>query len=234
MNTDAELELPAIRRDASRARTSDLVFDELMAAIRDLRLAPGRELSESALTSRFGVSRTPVREALARLVSAGLVHVIPQVGTQVARISAAGVLESQFVREHLELGAFEAACARDGVTTDRLEYLLDEQNTAFQAGDDEMFFASDEQLHRTIFELAGFPGAWEVCQSSKVDLDRLRRLTLPERDTTRDLIAEHTAIVDALRDGRASDGRDTICVHLRRAAAELPRLRREHPHYFQA
>ncbi|WP_072690946.1 GntR family transcriptional regulator [Rhodococcus marinonascens] len=226
------LELSPIRRGPTRERTSDLVFQELQGAIRDLRLAPGLELSESALTKQFAVSRTPVREALARLVDAGLVQVTPQVGTRVARIRPAEVREAQFIREHLELGAFEAACAHPTTNHAQLSALIEEQERAFHDLDEELFFASDEALHRTIFELAGYPGAWEVVQSKKLQLDRLRRLTLPEHSTTRELITEHTAIVDALKARDAAAGREVICGHVRRVLTQLPRLQHEHPHYF--
>ncbi|AOW94099.1 hypothetical protein BFN03_19305 [Rhodococcus sp. WMMA185] len=226
------LELSPIRRGVTRERTSDLVFQELQGAIRDLRLTPGLSLSESALTRQFAVSRTPVREALARLADAGLVQVTPQVGTRVARIRPAEVREAQFIREHLELGAFESACANPTANHARLTALVEEQEQAFRDRDEELFFASDEALHRTMFELAGFPGAWEVVQSKKLQLDRLRRLTLPEHSTTRELITEHTAIVEALKNRDVAVGRKVICDHLRRVLTQLPRLQHEHPQYF--
>nr|ACL11813.1 putative transcriptional regulator [Mycolicibacterium brisbanense] len=225
-------DLEPIRRSTSRERTSDLVLQQLQDAIRDLRLAPGTELSESALSQRFGVSRTPVREALAKLVDAGLVHVTPQVGTRVARIRPDDVRQAQFVREHLELGAFEAACARTDLSTERLHHLLDEQREAYDDGNDELFFASDEALHRTIFELARYPGVWDVVQGHKLQLDRLRRLALPDRSTTRELIAEHAQIVEALDNSDVPGGRDITCKHLRRALTYLPRLRDTHPTFF--
>ncbi len=69
-------------------RTSDRVYAEIAAAVRDLRLPPGQALSETELAERLGVSRTPIREAIARLVDSGLVSVMPQVGTASAPDSA--------------------------------------------------------------------------------------------------------------------------------------------------
>src|ERR1700678_30295 len=74
--------LTRLDRRRSGARTSDRVYAELAAAIRDLRLPPGQGLSETELAVRLGVSRTPVREAISRLVDARLVSVGSQVGTR--------------------------------------------------------------------------------------------------------------------------------------------------------
>jgi GntR family transcriptional regulator, rspAB operon transcriptional repressor len=224
--------LSPIRRDRSGRRTSDLVLESLISAIRDLRLPPGHALSENALTEQFEVSRTPVREALARLVDDGLVTVVPQVGTRVARISHSAVNEAQFVREYLEIGAFERARRLPELDVAPLRALLAEQEQAYTAGDAELFFAADEALHRTLFGMAGQPGAWEIVERSKIQLDRLRRLTLPEPSTTRELIEEHTKIIDTLEQGADAAGHQVIRAHSRRALTHYPRLAAAHPDYF--
>lgn len=228
----ADFGLNPITRTRTGRRTSDLVFEELQAAIRDLRLAPGLQLSESVLTAQFSVSRTPVREALTRLAEAGLVNVVPQVGTQVSRIRASDILEAQFVREHLECGAFETACRIDDLDVEQLRELIEEQKAAYHAEDEELFFAADEALHQRIFRLAGYPGVWDVVEGTKLHMDRLRRLTLPEHHTIEELIDEHTRIVDALEARDVDGGRQVIQDHSRRALTHLPRLRGEHPHFF--
>ncbi|MGW6376118.1 GntR family transcriptional regulator [Rhodococcus sp. NPDC055112] len=228
----AGLGLTPISRTRTGRRASDLVFEELQSAIRDLRLEPGLQLSESVLTDEFSVSRTPVREALTRLAEAGLVNVVPQVGTQVSRIKVTDIVQAQFVRENLECGAFETACAQENLRTDALRDLLEEQKDAYRSEDEELFFAADEAMHRAIFTMAGYPGAWDVVQGTKLHMDRLRRLTLPEHRTTEELIDEHTRIVDALDARDLAGGRQLIQTHSRRALIHLPRLRDEHPHYF--
>lgn len=224
---------PVVRLQA-RGRTSDLVYDELVAAIRDLRLPPGAALSETELAQQLGVSRTPVREAIARLAHNGLVLVVPQVGTRVARISLREVDEARFVRENLETAAFEAACAIPDRDMTVLDGLLDEQEACFRAGDLARFFAADEALHARIFALSGYPGVWQAVQRMKLQLDRLRRLSLPEPAMMRDLIDEHRLIVEALRRGDAGTGRGHISTHARRVLVLQEPLRRAHPDYFTA
>ncbi|MFF4619025.1 GntR family transcriptional regulator [Nonomuraea jabiensis] len=224
--------LSPVTRDRAPARTSDRVYDELVSAIRDLRLAPGASLSETDLAERLHVSRTPVREALARLVDAGLVRVVPQVGTRVGLISLRDVEEARFVRESLEVAAFEVVCADPAPDVTVLRELLDRQEHSYRTEDYDAFFAADEALHGEIFSLSGYPRAWQAVQRMKLQLDRLRRLAQPDLASVRELIDEHTKIVDALEAADLPTGRALISRHARRALELGPSLRAEHPDYF--
>ncbi len=219
--------------DRGRApRISDRVYDELVTAIRELRIPPGATLSETDLAAQLRVSRTPVREAISRLTAVGLVAVVPQVGTRVQRIRLADVEEARFVRETLEIGAFAAACARPYRDVHRLRDLLTEQRRAHAAGDLDAFFAADEALHEEIFRIGGYPGAWRLIQPMKFQLDRVRRLSLPDRGNSATLIEEHTAIVDALEAGDSRTGRTHLHRHARRVSRYAPSLRVRHPDLF--
>jgi DNA-binding GntR family transcriptional regulator len=224
--------LSPVVRDRAPVRTSDRVYEELVSAIRELRLAPGASLSETDLAQRLHVSRTPVREALARLVDAGLVRVVPQVGTRVGLISLRDVEEARFVRESLEVAAFEVACASKLPDITVLRELLERQEHSHRTENYDAFFAADEALHSEIFTLSGYPGAWQAVQRMKVQLDRLRRLTLPDAAGVRVLIDEHRVIVDALEIADVSAGRDLIRRHARRALELGPALRAKFPDYF--
>lgn len=224
--------LAPVSRPSRGPRVSDRVYDELAAAIRDMRLPPGASLSETDLAVRLQVSRTPLREALARLVDAGLVIVVPQVGTTVALISLQDVEEARFVRENLEIAAFAEACTKPAVSVSQLHALLDVQERCQAEGDLDGFFEADEALHAGIFALAGYPGAWQTVQRMKVQLDRLRRLSLPEPSTIRTLIDEHRQIVDALEERDTRGGKSVIRRHARRVLQEGPGLRAKYPTYF--
>jgi len=213
---------------------SDRVYEELAAAIRDLRLPPGASLSETELAVRLQVSRTPLREALARLVDAGLVVVVPQVGTTVALISLEDVDEARFIRESLELSAFAQVCTKPDLDLSGMHALLDVQERCHAEDDLDGFFKADEALHASIFALSGYPGAWQAVQRMKVQLDRLRRLSLPEPSTIRTLIDEHRLIVDAIERRDSRGGRVVISQHARRVLKHGPALRAAHPDYFSA
>jgi DNA-binding GntR family transcriptional regulator len=224
--------LSPVVRERVRARTSDRVYDELVSAIRDLRLAPGASLSETDLSARLQVSRTPVREAIARLVENGLVSVVPQVGTRVERIRLSDVEQAQFVRENLEVAAFAAACKRPDRDVEGLRANLAQQEQAQQKDDVDAFFATDEAFHEVIFSSSGYPGVWKAIQSMKLQLDRLRRLSVPDTSTVADLIAEHAAIADALAAGDVRGGKALVSKHARRVLDYVPQLRSAHPDLF--
>jgi DNA-binding GntR family transcriptional regulator len=224
--------LSPITRTRPRSRTSDLVYGELVSAIRQLRLAPGASLSETEIAERLQVSRTPVREAIARLVDAGLVHVVPQVGTRVGLIRLREVEEARFVRESLETSAFEAACENPALDVGVLRDLLAVQVRSCRAEDYDAFFQADEALHSEIFGLSGYPGAWQAVQRMKLQLDRLRRLAQPDAASICDLIDEHRLIVDALEARDIAGGRALISRHARRAHDLAPALRSQYPDYF--
>lgn len=224
--------LRPISRERGIGRTSDQVFDTLAAAIRDLGLLPGQMLSETDLADQLQVSRTPVREAIGRLVQIGLVQVIPQVGTSVAKIRMSDVREASFVREALEVAAFEEACAAHDLATTNLAATLELQERAHETGDVEQFLAADEEFHKEIFRLSGHVGAWPIVQQAKLQLNRVRRLSLPEPATTRALIDEHRLIARSLEDRNAAEGRAHVSAHARRVLAYAPDLQRLHPEYF--
>lgn len=224
--------LASVGRVRVRERISDRVYAELAAAIRDLRIPPGASLSETDLAERLHVSRTPLREAIARLVETGLVTVVPQVGTRVEPIRLHDVEQAQFVRESLEMAAFAVACGKADRDVGVLRDLLAVQRRACGEHDVDGFFTADEAFHQEIFDCSGYPGAWQVMQSMKMHLDRLRRLSLPDPDTVSALVAEHTQIADALEAGDADGGRVLIQVHARRVLADAPAMQARYPGYF--
>jgi DNA-binding GntR family transcriptional regulator len=211
---------------------SDRVYEELTSAIRDVRLAPGAVLSETDLSVRLGVSRTPLRETISRLVDQGLLQVVSQVGTSVALIDMAAVEEACFIRSALETAAFQDACSADDLDVTELRGIVARQERAVASGDADAFFHADEALHQEIFRLGGHPGVWTVVQRSKLQLDRLRRLILPEAISTRDVLDEHKRIVDLLAARDESQGVELLRRHSRHVLRQAADIRHRHPDYF--
>lgn len=211
------------------ARASDRVYAELVEGIRDLRLPPGAEISEHDLTAALQVSRTPVREALAQLAANGLVTVIPQVGTRVARIRMGEVREAQFVREHLELAVVEQlAQAAQPVLTAAWDTLR-VQADAVGSEDTARFFATDEAFHEALFNAAGHGGSWALLRPMKVQLDRVRRLSIPDASALRGIHDEHVAVAEAVAAGDAALARSITTRHVRRVLDYAPTLLLERP-----
>jgi DNA-binding GntR family transcriptional regulator len=205
----------------------------LREEIISVSLRPGLALSEKDLAERYGVSRTPVREAVMRLVDEGLLEVVPQHGTFVSRISLAEVTEMQFVRETLERASLPEAVHRVQATDGaRLRAILSEQVEAEKAEDVRRWFHSDEDLHRELLEVAGRTKVWTIVCSAKAHLDRVRMLSLPSRRVLHDLYQEHQEIVEHVLAGDAVAAERVLTHHLRLALETVKELQKEHPEYF--
>jgi DNA-binding GntR family transcriptional regulator len=217
------------RGSSVRAQVYALAQEEIVA----LEFKPGQPLSEKELSLRYGVSRTPVREALLQLSDESLVEIYPQAGTFVSRISVHGVTEAQFIREALECAALRRAVGRlSAADIQRLEKNLERQQDAHAAHDVDTFYALDEAFHQSLVEHSGFPGVWPWAQRAKVHLNRARRLSLPEISTVGELIDQHTAILAGVAANDAEAAEAALTAHLRMVLADLPALQREYPDYF--
>jgi len=214
--------------------TGDQVYAALRAAIVNAELEPGRRLSENELADLLGVSRTPVREALARLRDDQLVQIVPQLGTFVSRISVSGVDDAQFLREALECSAVRLAAERaDKGDVAELDVLIARQESARDAADANAFYILDDQLHSTLCEMSGRPIAWTIVARANGHLNRVRRLSLAEPSYIAEMIEEHKAVVDAVGRGEPDAAEDALRHHLRMVLSDLPNIRTNHPEYFE-
>jgi GntR family transcriptional regulator, rspAB operon transcriptional repressor len=197
-------------------------------------LEPGRQISENEIADKLGVSRTPVREALARLRDDQLVRIVPQLGTFVSRISVSGVDDAQFLREALECSAIRLAAERaDRDDVAELEDLIAHQEYARDVGDASEFFALDDRLHSTLCELSGRPIAWAIIERANGHLNRVRRLSLAEPRYIAEMIEEHKAVVDAVGRNDSDGAERALRHHLRMVLSDLPNIRTIHPEYFE-
>lgn len=179
--------------------TADSIYDSLHASISSMRLPPGTPVSETQLTAEFGVSRTPVREALQRLAKEKLVEIVPKSGTFVGRIPLSTLVEATVARSALECAIVRYAAER--ATAEQIKFLrskLDAQWDVAEKGDYEQIHATDEAFHAALATVANFEGIWEMVRSVKVQVDRYRKLTLPQLGRVSLLINEHTEVVDAI------------------------------------
>jgi DNA-binding GntR family transcriptional regulator len=214
--------------------TGDQVYAALRAAIVSAELEPGRRLSENELADLLGVSRTPVREALARLRDERLVAIVPQLGTFVTLISFAAIEDAAFVREALECAAIRRATER--ITDARLADLqanLAAQERAEEQGDADAFDALDEALHRLLAELSGHEIAWSLARRANGHLDRVRGLSLPERGYLGEMVAEHRELVAAIAAADADRAEAAMRHHLRMVLSSVPHIQAAHPEYFE-
>lgn len=197
------------------------------------RLAPRAMLSEQDIAARFGISRTPVREAMIKLAEEGLVEIFPQYGSFVAPIKLLDVFDSQFAREALESAAVEKAVERlDRHGEDELRAIIARQKSLLRPQDRDDFFRADEDMHILIMRIAGHAAAWRFVESAKAQMDRVRHIaiTLPRKQAS--ILAEHEAVVDRML---ARDKRGAVAamrVHLRGIFRTIETLRADKNEYF--
>ena len=222
-----------LQTGARRLTAAASIYGELRDAIVALRLPPGMPLQERELTGRFGVSRTPLREALIRLAEEGLVEVRPQAGTAVARIPLGAIPEAVIVRQALEGAVVELAAHRVGPAERQvLERVIDRQ-AAFAALDDrEAFHEADEAFHEAVAAVSGHPGIWRTVKQAKMQIDRCRRLTLPVPGRMEQVVREHRIILAALARGDVAASREAMRVHLDAVLPDARILSRSHPDFF--
>jgi DNA-binding GntR family transcriptional regulator len=219
----------AMRRQTIAAQIRALLRRDIIAG----RLLPRAMLSEQELSQRFGVSRTPIREALIKLAEENLVEIYPQYGSFVAPIKLREVFDSQFVRESLECSAVERAVERIEATQIKvLTAVLQRQRALHRAGDHEEFFVADERMHALIMEIAGHANAWRQVENAKAQMDRVRFLSMRNVRKRPSVIAEHTLIVDRLTQRDRAGAVAAMRGHLRGLFRSVEILAASEPSYF--
>jgi len=208
------------------------IYETIRTEIVQMRLMPGERLSENELGLRFGTSRTPVREAILRLVDDGLIEVRPQRGTFVSRISLKAVKRARFVRSALELAIIREAAEHGlpGAAIEEAERAIADQEAA---GNDALRFKdADDHFHRVFADAIGFGDLWSVVESQKAQFDRIRLLSLPDVTPVALLIGQHRAILDAVRARDAVTAERSLSAHLSIVVETATALLRTHPDLF--
>src|SRR4051812_35600570 len=221
------MEHPVISR---RNGIAEQVADSLRLQIVSGRLPPGARIVEADLAAELGISRTPVREAMARLADERLVEVMPQFGSFVAPISFEAVSEAQFIREHLECALIrETAEKIDEAGLSGLRDLLERQRRAAARNNAAEFYELDEAMHARFAELAGRPGVGRLIQQKKVHLDRDRHVSYRRPDHLLELVDQHERVVDALEARDPDRAEEALRSHLRVVCATIDQLFAELP-----
>lgn len=180
-----------------------------------MKLQPGDRLSENDLARRFGVSRTPAREAMQRLADEGLVEIFPQSGTFVARVPYEELPEAMVIRKALEQTS--ASLAASQATRSQkltLASIVEQQREAALANDPAAFHAADEMFHAKLADIAGYPGIWKLVLQVKTQVDRYRQLTLVLPHRMFEVIEQHERILAAVEDGDAAAAAQAMVDHL--------------------
>jgi DNA-binding GntR family transcriptional regulator len=211
------------------------VYADLREQVISLRRRPGEVISEASIAESYGVSRTPVREAILRLAGEGLVEIFPQSGIFVSRIPLSALPEAIIIRKALEETTARMAAKR--ATASQLlalQSLLQRQREACAVDDHDAFHEADELFHASIADIAGHPGIWALTLQVKVHVDRYRRVTLPQAGRIAGAITEHEKIFSALEARNPAAAVAAMGAHLDRLLADIQATRDLNPDLFDA
>lgn len=198
------------------------VLDELRRAITTGRIRPGAPIRQDVVAAEFGVSRVPLREALKTLQGEGLVSYQAHRGYFVEDLSMADLREVYRIREILEREAVTRATA--GLTTDGLAVLeraQDEVESAAATGDVLAMAAANREFHMRIYEYGGMPRLVRLIRTLWDATDAYRSIYYGEPGNRDRVIAEHRALLDALRGHDAEEAVRVLDAHRAHAVAAL-------------
>jgi DNA-binding GntR family transcriptional regulator len=201
----------------TRADLHDQVYASLKEALATRKLAPGDKLSLQELATAYGVSRSPVQQALIRLASEGLVEVKPHLGHFVRPLTVASVCEAYDVREALELWVADHTVGRIGPAgLGELRRLM-ELTLAMLEGrrivDRSGYIATNQAFHDYQVALAGNELLRETYRRLSVN-ELMARVLTAQASAASDVAAEHVELVEGYEAGDVARVRAAIRRHV--------------------
>lgn len=219
--------------DAYEGNLARRTYAALREAILTLRYKPGEALRKQDICATLGVSRSPVAEAITRLSNEGLVDVVPQSGTFVARFSMEEIREGAFLRESIELACAELLA--EIITDEQITELrrnLRLQKVMVEEGDFAEFYRLDGEMHDLIIGFTGFKQLSTIAKTGWLHVDRARQLILPMPGRVAETLQEHYGLVDAIAARDPQAARKAMRAHLGQLMKSLIPLEKTHPELF--
>lgn len=198
-----------------RVSLRERVAESLRAALVSGRMAPGTTYSIPALAEQFGVSATPVREAMLDLVNEGIVAPVPNKGFRVVELTDEELDQVTELRRLLEVPTVrDLAGAIEPAAVKRLRGIAAAVHDAAQRGDVVAYVESDRELHLALLGEAGNPRLVEMVGRLR-DQSRLYGLEQLAADGVLvDSAAEHVRLIDALESGDRRAAEKVMAHHL--------------------
>jgi DNA-binding GntR family transcriptional regulator len=200
--------------DTTQTR-SETLREQIEEMIAVGKLKPGQHLDETVLAEKFGVSRTPIREALIQLASMGIIVIRPRRGAIVAEIGPQQLIEMFEV-----MAEFEAMCARLAARrmTPAEHATLMATHLACQeardSADSDVYFYKNEAFHQQIYIGSQNTFLADQARALQRRLRPYRRLQLRVRDRVKTSFDEHGAVVDAIIEGKGGLAAELLRQHI--------------------
>lgn len=209
----------AVRTRGGRALD---IRNTLQAEIESGELPPGAPLDERALAERFGVSRTPVREALQQLAALDLVRIAPRHGVSVARFSITRM------RSMLEyIGELEALCAKlaarriDQVSAQALEAALDACRAAAEQNNSAAYKLANDEFHEVIYQACRNPYLTDSLRTARRMVSRYHLRRFHTQARMRHSLEDHTCVAQAILQGNEEKAYQRMLLHVPSGTTEF-------------
>jgi DNA-binding GntR family transcriptional regulator len=198
------------------------IVNEIRHQILSGLLLPGERLIQDELAGRFGVSRTPIREALSELKQEGLVDFSSYKGASVAKVSIENLVDIYTVRIALESHAsFISTQNTTDELIDELSRKIDQMGRAFQENDFERLVKSHNEFHLTIYKAAERPLLYELILRYMGLCSVYQRMSLKVGRGAKDPINEHYDIIHIMQYREADAVSALMRSHLGQTMNEL-------------
>ncbi len=207
--------------------TADLIYERLEEMLAEGRFADGERLDEARLAAEFGISRTPLREALRLLATTGLAEFIPNRGTFVRQPDFVRLVEMFDVMAELE--AWCARLAAQRITSAQLLLLREAAvrcDRALSAKDFRGYYDENAEFHDIIYSAAGNGFLAEETRSMQRRLRPFRQAQLFAPERLERSMEEHRQILNALETGDAAAAETLVRAHIRIQSVTYREVRR--------
>lgn len=225
----SQRDMPSREPKSSRERSlASEAYHRLFESIRRGELSPGARVLEVALAAELGISRTPVRDAVQRLESEGLLVHVPRDGLVVRQLSKREIIELYAMRAVLE-GTAARMAAQHVSDAEVLELEELNQSLADAAGDVNAMVDANRDFHHSLYHAAKNPFLLTSVTSLNNALALLGGTTVDAKGRVGQAVDQHCAIIDALkqRDGDAAE--QAAREHMASAQRIRMRMLRERP-----
>ena len=217
-----------------RETAKDYAYRIIRDSIVNFEKKPGETISDMEISRQLGLSRTPVREAIMKLKSESeIIDIYPQRGMRVSLIDMDLVRQARLLRMTLEKEVAMDCC--DYVTAEDLTKL--EENLALQEfycqrGMLPELIQKDNEFHHKLFCISRNEMLYRVVHAVSIHYDRVRNLEAADQEHSQNTIADHRAILDAVRAGDRARAGYEIENHLGRYLTNVKGLIKKYPEYF--
>ncbi|AXF58047.1 GntR family transcriptional regulator [Salicibibacter kimchii] len=219
---DVKSATEGLGNDVTETRLPQRAYQIIRLAVRNLYLPPGKMILEREMAEGLQMSRTPVREALVRLQTEGMIEVIPRRGFIIKAIAKEDLQEIYEIVEALDGLAAEMVTEKiSGKELERLEELVTFQEEALHEKNLSKWARLDDKFHTDIINSAGNLRLSSVIETHADQIFRARLFTIENRPLPFRSIIEHKAILSCMRAQDKNAARMLMQSHRKRARNEI-------------